>query len=146
MRAIRAAPISFGFGSISYETVWNCLCSHAMCSTVSAAKRRIWKWTAYSIWWLSAVLHSYPQSMLHKWFEPKAEPKSWNHLKEGRNHFVFISLSSVGNSFFLLVKWLYETSSADCSPHDPLLQKPDHRTLQLISTSLLLTPFIIINH
>ena len=78
--------------------------------------------------------------MLHKWFEPKAEPKSWNHLKAGRNHFVFISLSSVWNSFFLLVKWLYETSSADCSPHDPLLQKPDHRTLQLISTSLITNP------
>ena len=66
----------------------------------------------------------------------KLTQKSWNHLKAGRNHFVFISLSSVWNSFFLLVKWLYETSSADCSPHDPLLQKPDHRTLQLISTSL----------
>ena len=67
----------------------------------------------------------------------KLNQKSWNHLKAGRNHFVFIWLSSVWNSFSLLVKWLYETSSADCSPHDPLLQKPDHRTLQLISTSLL---------
>ena len=67
----------------------------------------------------------------------KLNQKNWNHLKAGRNHFVFISLSSVWNSFFLLVIWLQETSSADCSPHDPLLQKPDHRTLQLISTSLL---------
>ena len=68
----------------------------------------------------------------------KLNQKSWNHLKAGRNHFVFIWLSSVWNSFSLLVKWLYETSSADCSPHDPLLQKPDHRTLQLIFTSPLI--------
>ena len=38
--------------------------------------------------------------------------------------------SQVSLELFLVVKWLRETTSADCNPHDQMLQKLDHRSLR----------------
>ena len=84
VRAFRAAPFSFGFGSISYETVWNCLCSRAMCSTVSAAKRRIWKWTALDMSFWRKIVNDYREGFHGVISQPKS-PKIANFGKPSEN-------------------------------------------------------------